>query len=179
MELTEIAPGVDLQRDVLERMDFQPIVRNLRLMDERIFRPQPMGLREDLLRLPFDTRFEYDAAQNVLFLNFEKLEVKSLDTVNRIRDKVRALCEPLGHKVHTVVNYDGFDLTPEVENAYTEAVKDLVDKYYRSVTRYTTSSFLSVKLGDALAKRGLAPHIYETAQEAEAAAHLRDNPPSP
>ncbi len=35
------------------------------------------------------------------------------------------------------------------------------------VTRYTTSGFLRMKLGDALEKRGVAPHIYESAAEAE------------
>ena len=34
-------------------------------------------------------------------------------------------------------------------------------------TRYTTSGFLRMKLGDALEKRGVAPHIYESATEAE------------
>ncbi len=45
MVLTEIAPGVDLKRDVLGQMEFKPIVsRNLRLMDERLFREERMGL---------------------------------------------------------------------------------------------------------------------------------------
>ena len=44
VELTEIAPGVDLQKDVLDQMDFEPIVKDVKLMDERIFRPEPMGL---------------------------------------------------------------------------------------------------------------------------------------
>jgi propionate CoA-transferase len=35
------------------------------------------------------------------------------------------------------------------------------------VTRYTTSGFLRLKLGDALQQRGVAPHIYESAAEAE------------
>ncbi|MCD8007254.1 MAG: 3-oxoacid CoA-transferase [Oscillospiraceae bacterium] len=45
LELIEIAPGVDLQKNILEKMDFEPIVSpELRLMDERIFREEPMGL---------------------------------------------------------------------------------------------------------------------------------------
>ena len=43
--LMEIAPGADLQRDVLDRMDFVPrFSEPLRLMDPRIFREGPMGL---------------------------------------------------------------------------------------------------------------------------------------
>ena len=42
--LKEVAPGVDLQRDILDQMDFVPIVRNVKIMDMRIFRDEPMGL---------------------------------------------------------------------------------------------------------------------------------------
>ncbi len=45
VELKEIAPGVDLQRDVLDQMDFAPIVKDVRLMDVRIFQEEPMGLK--------------------------------------------------------------------------------------------------------------------------------------
>jgi propionate CoA-transferase len=48
----------------------------------------------------------------------------------------------------------------------------LVDHYYFGVTRYSTSAFLRAKLGDALDRRGVAPHIYESA--AEALQHVRD-----
>ena len=48
-------------------------------------------------------------------------------------------------------------------------VKFLVDNYYTGVTRYTTSAFLRMKLGDALQKRDVAPHIYESHEEAKAA----------
>jgi propionate CoA-transferase len=45
LELIEIGPGIDLDRDVLAQMDFRPDVSpNLITMDERIFRPEPMGL---------------------------------------------------------------------------------------------------------------------------------------
>ncbi|MBL8928902.1 MAG: hypothetical protein JNL54_02150 [Kineosporiaceae bacterium] len=47
LRLIEIAPGVDLRRDVLDMMDFTPTVADdLRLMDERIFRDEPMGLHD-------------------------------------------------------------------------------------------------------------------------------------
>ncbi len=43
--LQEIAPGIDLQKDVLSQMEFLPIMADPVLrMDARIFRPGPMGL---------------------------------------------------------------------------------------------------------------------------------------
>lgn len=44
--LVEIAPGIDLQKDVLDQMEFTPAIsENLKLMDERIFKDEPMGLK--------------------------------------------------------------------------------------------------------------------------------------
>lgn len=37
LELVEVAPGVDIARDVLAHMDFEPVVRHVELMDPRIF----------------------------------------------------------------------------------------------------------------------------------------------
>ncbi len=45
LELIEIAPGIDVERDVLAHMSFRPaIADDLKLMDARLFMPQPMGL---------------------------------------------------------------------------------------------------------------------------------------
>lgn len=45
LKLIEIAPGVDLQRDILDQMDFAPIIDNdLDLMDPRLFHDGPMNL---------------------------------------------------------------------------------------------------------------------------------------
>lgn len=53
LELIEIAPGVDLDKDVLEQMEIRPLISpDLKLMDERLFRPEPMGLYEDLRSKP-------------------------------------------------------------------------------------------------------------------------------
>jgi propionate CoA-transferase len=43
--LIEIAPGIDLEKDILGRMGFRPLISSkLRLMDERIFRPGRIGM---------------------------------------------------------------------------------------------------------------------------------------
>ena len=166
MELTEIAPGVDLQRDILDRMGFAPVVRQPAFMDARIFGPEPMGLRKELLRLPLDSRFVYDAAKNVLYINLERVEVKSIAQSDAIFEKIRSICEPLGHRVHAVVNYEGFMLDREVEERFAESVVGVVQRFYLSVTRFTTSAFMRAKLGEALGKRKLAPYIFETEEEA-------------
>ena len=45
VELTEIAPGMDLERDILSQMDFVPVMTDVKEMDERIFREERMGLQ--------------------------------------------------------------------------------------------------------------------------------------
>ncbi len=37
LELIEIAPGIDLQRDVLDKMAFRPVVRQPRIMPPHLF----------------------------------------------------------------------------------------------------------------------------------------------
>ena len=57
LELMEIAPGIDVQRDVLGRMAFRPKVSQaLKPMDPRLFTPGPIGLRNDMLRLSRQAR---------------------------------------------------------------------------------------------------------------------------
>ena len=74
---------------------------------------------------------------------------------------------PLGRRVYAIVNYDNFSILPELLDEYSAAVRGLVDRFYSGVSRYTTSGFLRMKLGEALEKRGVAPHIFESAEEAQ------------
>ena len=167
LELLEIAPGLDLQRDVLARMGFMPVMQRApALMDAALFAEAPLGLRARLLMLPLESRFTYDAATRTLFINFERLSIHTREDVEAVRREVERHVVPLGHQIYGVVNYDHFSLDPVVEDDWAAMVRELVDRHYLDVARYTTSGFLRAKLGPALAARGVAPHIYENADEA-------------
>ena len=46
IQLVELAPGADLQRDVLDQMGFRPLIApELRTMDSRLFQERPMGIK--------------------------------------------------------------------------------------------------------------------------------------
>ncbi len=50
LELIEIAPGIDIEKDILAHMDFKPVINGQpKLMDERIFKNELMGLKNDIL----------------------------------------------------------------------------------------------------------------------------------
>ena len=169
LELVEIAPGVDLARDILAQMDFVPVMRQPpRLMDARIFLDEPMALRDGMLSIPLEQRFSYDPEQNVFFINFERLAVNTVDDIRTIREMIETRLAPLNKKVFGIVNYESFSIASELTDAYGDMVQQLVDRFYYGVTRYTTSSFLRLKLGQALQRRRVAPHIYESAEEAQA-----------
>jgi len=163
LELIEIAPGIDLERDIVAHMDFRPAVSpDLKLMDERIFRDQTMGLRKELLSLPLEQRISYAPEQGLFFINFEGLAVRDTCQIAKIRSIIDERLGSLGHRVPAIVNYDNFSITPELLDPYVEMVRQVVERYYSHVTRYTTSTFLRAKLGDALASQQLSPQIYDT-----------------
>jgi propionate CoA-transferase len=49
LQLIEVAPGIDIERDVLSHMAFRPIIGDVALMDPRIYQSKPMGLANTLL----------------------------------------------------------------------------------------------------------------------------------
>ncbi len=147
LELVEIAPGIDLERQILAQMDFTPAISpQLRLMEAGLFEEAPMNLRERMLALPLAERIEFDPRSNVLFVNFEGLAVDTARDIDEIEAEVAGRVGPLGKRVDVVVNYDHFGIRPELVDTYTAMVDRLTERYYARVTRYAASGFLKARL---------------------------------
>ena len=132
-----------------------------------------MGLRDDLLRMPLEQRFTYHPQQNQFFVNFEGHVVRNQQDVERIRRIVETMLAPLGPQGLRHRQLRQFHRSIPTSSTNTRRwCASLVDRFYSGVTRYTTSGFLRTKLGDAFDRRAVAPHIYESADEARA--HLRE-----
>ena len=147
LELFEIAPGIDLQRDVLAHMSFKPrIAADLQRMDVRLFGPERLGLREQLLARPLPERLQLDSARRVLHIDFAGLQVNSSRLIAEIDAAVRAVLAPFGERVDVVVNYDHFGIAPELVDPYAAMVRQLTADHYKRVTRYGTTGFIKSRL---------------------------------
>lgn len=52
--LTEAAPGVDVKKDIIDQMGFEPIIsENLKQMDQRIFTDGVMGIYDEFMKGSF------------------------------------------------------------------------------------------------------------------------------
>ena len=48
--LEEIAPGIDLQEDIISKMSFEPVIGNpIKEMDKRIFNDGKMEIRDEVM----------------------------------------------------------------------------------------------------------------------------------
>jgi propionate CoA-transferase len=166
----EVAPGIDLEREVLALMDFRPLIGTPKLMDARLFQPGPMGLEATLLGRALPDRFSLDTERSMLFIDFAGYRVQRLEQVEAVREQVRSLVEPLGRKVEAVIDYDGCTIDATIAEAWFDMARDVQARFYANASRYTTSAFMRLKLGDALRRRAMAPHVFETAAEAAARA---------
>ena len=166
LRLTEVAPGIDIDRDILALMGRPPLVADVRTMDPRIFRQREMGLRVDLLHLDLPDRIAVDPATRQLFLNFEKMRVRSRDEVDRVGHLVAGACAPLPGRVDVVVNYDGFRIDETLEADWARMVAELSDRYYSTVSRYSGSAFMRMKLREVFPEA--RTHIFETRDQARA-----------
>ena len=166
LELIEVAPGIDVEKDILERMPFAPMVGDYATMEAAIFEPAPLGLRDRMLDLHIEDRLSYDPDTNTIFMNYAGMRVRTGEDLKQIKDAVDGILGPLGKRVNSIVNYDRFEADPEIMDKYLDLVRYVENKYYIKVSRYTTSGFMRLKLGKELERRHVSSHIFETRREA-------------
>jgi propionate CoA-transferase len=157
--LIEVAPGIDMQSQILDLLPFDPIVRDVQPMDAAIFVDAPIGLRARLFDIKIDDRLSYDGESNTVFMDYSGMRVRTLEDVAAIKDAVDALLGPVGRKVNSVVNYDRFDVDPEVEDDYFELVRHVQDSYYESARRYTSDAFRRLQLAHEFEKHHVDPSL--------------------
>ena len=167
LELVEVAPGIELERDILALMDFRPLVRDPRPMDARLFHAATMGLEVMLLDRPLADRFTFNRARSILFIDFTGYRVQHVEQVEAVREHVKSLVEPLGRKVEAVIDYDGCNIDPTIAEAWFDMARDVQARFYDKASRYTTSAFMRLKLGVALQRREMAPHVFESAAKTD------------
>lgn len=169
LELIEVAPGIDIERDILQHMDFEPIIHKPIPMKSRIFVDEPMELLADLLNQELSDRVSYDAERNILFLNLEGWSVRKKGDVDDLKAVLIDACTKAGKKVRSVVNHDGCRIAEDLYDEYADMINYMMEHHYQTTTRYSTSAFMRIKMQEALRKRGIAPHIYERAEDAREA----------
>jgi len=169
LELIEVAPGIDIERDILPHMAFKPHIHKPIAMNPLIFRDEPMDLLSDLLNLKLKSRIAYDATRNVLFVNLEAWSVRKKSDIADLEKAIAAGCEAAGRRVNAVINQDRCRIAEDLYDDYANMVARVTKTHYAMTARYATSALTRQKLQDALRRRGLETRVYERAEDAYAA----------
>ena len=100
-------------------------------------------------RMPLEQRFTYDPKQNLVLRQFRApVRCAAATTSTPSRKPSKPSSRRSGKRVYAIVNYDNFSIVPELLDEYSAMVRGLMDHYYSGVSRYTTSGFLRMKLGE-------------------------------
>jgi propionate CoA-transferase len=172
VELVEVAPGLDVERDVLSQMGFEPAVASgLQTMDAAIFGAAALGLRERTAT-PLEDRFVFHEDENVLFCNFEGLSLETPEQAGALAETLDKKFRDIGHRVHAISNYDNFEVLPPAAARFFEMIRHN-DQYVLSRTRYSTNAFFRRRLGRRFTSASLEHRMY--ASFADARAELLDD----
>jgi propionate CoA-transferase len=111
IELMEIAPGIDLQRDILDQMEFDPIISpELKVMDRRIFRHEKMNMQ---LFGSLRDRVTYHSDEHVVFIDLFGISLASKEEIDSIRENLDSLLKPITKErgpVDAIISYENFDV---------------------------------------------------------------------
>ena len=151
MELVEVAPGIDIDRDILAHMEFAPIIEQPALMDAAIFVVEPMGLRQRMTSLPLSARFSYNAVFNMLFVNLEQLTIATETEIVAIRAEIGRQLGSLGRRVFAIFDYTSCAIAPTVADCYAAMAEELARTFCLGVTHYGLKGALAERFGGGTA----------------------------
>jgi propionate CoA-transferase len=169
LELIEVAPGIDIERDILPHMAFKPHIHKPVPMNPRLFQEGTMDLLADLLNQKLSERVSYDPVRNILSVNLEAWSVRKKQDVVDLQKVLVDASKAAGRRVNSLVNQDGCRIAEDLYDEYADMVAFMVKHHYARTARYATSVITRTRLQDALRRRGLETRVYESAAEAHAA----------
>lgn len=166
LELIEVAPGIDIECDILPHMAFKPHIHKPVTMNPRIFLDQPMDLLADLLNQNLKDRISYDAGRNILNIDLQAWSVRKKADVSDLKKAIVEACQATGKRVDAMINQDGCRIAEDLYDDYADMVAYVTKNHYARSARYATSAVTRQKLQDALRRRGLNTHVFENADAA-------------
>lgn len=174
VELIEIAPGIDLDHDILSYMGFSPAISDsLCQMNPRLFGADPFGLDRILFAFDPDARVRLDRGAGRLDLNFDGLHIRTEGDIAAIDRAVRACLQDQAGRVSVLADYTGFDIAPAQEKPYAAMVARLEDEFYAQAALFSASPILRLKLSQIFAHR---PDFEVFENRDQALASLLDRP---
>ena len=153
LELLEIAPGIDLEKDILAHMEFVPLIRSVKTMDARIFSEAPMNLRTEMVEMPIDKRITLDKEANKLAINLRAFTLHNRVEILEIKQCIETLCRAHGQPVDMMAWYDGFEVSDSLKEDYLSMMASIDKRYYKSLVHYTRDPFIRLRFGAELKKR--------------------------
>lgn len=149
--LTEVAPGIDLQKDLLDRLPFEVSVRQpVVQMQAALFEEGKLGLRA-LGQKSVAERLTLDAQKGILYLSLEGLQFFHPEDVAHFEAELTPLLSFSG-KVRAVINYDRFYLSEAASPAWFDLVRRNSERYFSESVRMTRSALFRRQMGETFAQ---------------------------
>jgi len=164
LELIEIAPGIDLQRDLLARMSFRPeIAHDLCEMDGAILSQAPLGLSQPI-PLTGEARLEYRVEDGLVLLDLNTSGIDSTGDAEGVARFLDRRLSELGRGPGVIVGCDGFDLGRPGATRLLQLLQDR--ERSRSWAWYCTDALLRRKLCRARSDDDLRQPVYPSYRQA-------------
>jgi len=155
IQLVEVAPGIDIERDILQHMEFAPVIDEeiLREMDPSIFSSKTMGLKDSFYKddlAGMETRFHFRKDTNTVFIDMRGIIISRKEELDLVLEEAEAALKKLtnggNNKVNVVSTYDRADISPDIMEDFQKALNRFEEKYYLTVRRLAGKAFTRQKI---------------------------------